>query len=123
MNDVQTTGVDPAGNPDLEVMHRDLIALQERLERSMEVATSIGAIEALTDQITEIAARVTSIGSVLLAQRTEEIAQHAAAVTATIPRIERELDDLEDCESMVRSVAGLLGTVDEAVRVATLVCR
>ena len=109
-------------NPDLRAMHRDLVVLVRRLEESIDAAPDVATIEAITERMAEVNARVTATGRVLLAAQTEEIARHAQAVSAAIPRIEKEIDHLEDSERMVRSVAALLGTVDEAVRVATLTC-
>ena len=110
-------------NPDLAAMHRDLIALVRRLEISIDSAPTAAAIGAISDQIVEVNARVTATGRVLLAQRTEEIARHAGAVAAAIPDVEREIEDLERFERVVGSVAAVLDAADEAVRVATLVCR
>jgi hypothetical protein len=108
-------------NPDLEAMHRDLVALAGRLERSIDNAPTAAAIGAITDQIVEVNARVTATGRVLLARQTEEIARHARAVSAAIPAIEEEIADPERCERLVRSITSMLGTVDDAVRMATLV--
>ncbi len=119
--DVTSAGAD--GNPDLWTMHRDLVALVKRLEESIDSAPDAAAIAAITEQIADVNARVTSTGGVLLANQTEEIASRAKAVSQAIPIIEKEIENLEDSERVVRSVAALLGTVDEAVRVATLACR
>lgn len=109
-------------NPDLEAMHRNLVALVRRLEESIDFAPDAQAIAAITEQMAEVNARVTSTGRVLLAAQTDEIARYAKAVSDAMPAIEREIETLQDCERMVRSVASLLGTIDEAVRVATLEC-
>jgi hypothetical protein len=109
-------------NPDLEAMHRNLVALVRRLEESIDLAPDAQAIAAITEQMAEVNARVTSTGRVLLAAQTDEIARYAKAVSDAMPAIEREIETLQDCERMVRSVASLLGTIDEAVRVATLAC-
>lgn len=109
-------------NPDLEAMHRNLVALVRRLEESIDFAPDVQAIAAITEQMAEVNARVTSTGRVLLAAQTDEIARCAKAVSDAMPAIEREIETLQDCERMVRSVASLLGTIDEAVRVATLAC-
>lgn len=110
------------GNPDLQAMHRDLIALVRRMEASIDSAPDAAAIVAITEQMAEMNARVTSTGRVLLARQTDEIARHAKAVSDAIPAIEKEIDDLRDCERMVAGVAALLGTVDEAMRFAKLAC-
>lgn len=109
-------------NPDLQALHRDLVALVRRLELSIDNAPDSAAIAAITEQMIEVNARVTATGRVLLAKQTEEISRLAKAVSGAIPAIEKEIENLQDCERMVRSVAALLGTVDEAVRVATLAC-
>jgi prefoldin subunit 5 len=111
----------PAGsgdNPDLEAMHRNLVALVRRLEESIDSAPDAPAIAAITEQMAEVNARVTSTGRA----QTEEIARYAQAVSNAIPAIEKEIETLQNCERMVRSVAALLGIVDEAVRIATLAC-
>lgn len=122
MNDVQSGDGAGLQNPDLEAMHRDLVGLVRRLELSIDAAPTIAAIEAIAQQIAEINARVTATGRVLLARQTEEIARHASAVADTIPLIEKQIDDVQDCEQMVRSVTALLGAVDDAVRIAALAC-
>ncbi len=122
MSRVDDMAAGSGDNPDLEAMHRNLLALVRRLEESIDSAPDASAIAAITEQMAEVNARVTSTGRVLLAAQTEEIARHARAVSNAIPAIEREIEKLQDCERMVRSVAALLGTVDEAVRVATLAC-
>ncbi len=121
------SGVDdvPPGSgdyPDIEAMHRNLVGLVRRLEEAIDSAPDAPAIAAITEQMAEVNARVTSTGRVLLAAQTEEIAHYAKAVSDAIPAIEMEIERLQDCERMVRSVTALLGTVDEAVRVATLAC-
>lgn len=107
-------------NPDLRKMHSNLVALMRSLEESIDTAPTAAAITAITEQMVEINTRVTAIGRVLLTQQTEEIARCAKAVAEAMPGIEGEIADLQDCQRMVRSVAALLGTVDDAVRLATL---
>lgn len=122
MSGLNTVPAGSGDNPDVQAMHRDLVALVHRLEESIDNAPDAAAIAAITEQMAEVNARVTSTGRVLLAKQTEEIARHARAVSEAIPAIETEVERLQDCERMVRSVAALLGTVDEAVRLATLAC-
>lgn len=110
-------------NPDLKAMHRDLIALVRRLEEAIDTAPTAAAIGAISDQIVEVNARVTATGRLLLASQTEEITRHARAVSAAIPGIEGEIEDLLRYERVVRSIATVLDVADEALRVATMVCR
>ena len=123
MNSDDTMAVGHGDNPDLHAMHRDLIALVRRLEGAIDSAPDAAAIVAITEQMAEVNARVTSTGRVLLARQTVEIARHAKAFSDAFPEIEREIDALRDCERIVAGVAALLGTADEAVRIATLTCR
>lgn len=122
MSSVDDVPAASGDNPDLKTVHRNLVALVRRLEESIDSAPNAPAIAAITEQMAEVNARVTSTGRVLLAAQTEEIARHAKAVSDAVPAIEKEIENLQDCERMVRSVTALLGTVDEAVRVATLAC-
>jgi len=108
---------------DLRTMHRDLIALVRRLEESLDNARDAAAVAAITEQMVEVNARVTSTGRVLLATQTEEISRRARAVSEAIPAIEREIEDLQRFEHLVRGIAGVLDAADEAIRVATMVCR
>ena len=110
-------------NPDLEAMHRELLALVCRLEVLIDRAPDAAAIGLLADQIVEVNARATAAGRVLLAAQTEGITRHAQAVSAAIPAIEEEIEDLQRLERLVRGIAGVLDAADEAIRVATLVCR
>lgn len=112
----------PARNNDLQRMHGELIGLVRRLELSIDEAPDAAAISTIAEQIAEVNSRVTATGRILLARQTDEIAQLTKAVSETIPEIEAELDELVRQERLVRSVAVVLGTVDEALRVATLVC-
>ena len=118
------SAMSPSGeNPDLKVMHRDLLSLVRRLELAIDDAPNAAAIAAISDQVVEVNARATAAGRVLLAVQTEEIAQHAHAVSAAIPAVEREIEDLERFERLVSGVAAVLDAADDAVRVATLMCR
>ena len=110
-------------NPDLKAMHRDLLSLVRRLELAIDDAPNAAAIAAISDQVVEVNARATATGRVLLAAQTEEIAQHAQAVSAAIPAVEREIEDLERFERLVSGVAAVLDAADDAVRVATRMCR
>ena len=110
-------------NPDLKAMHRDLVALVRRLELAIDDAPNAAAIATIADQVVEVNARATAAGRVLLAAQTEEIARHAQAVSAAIPAVEREIEDLERFEQLVSGVAAVLDAADDAVRVATLFCR
>jgi hypothetical protein len=110
-------------NPDLKAMHRDLLSLVRRLELAIDDAPNAAAIAAISDQVVEVNARATATGRVLLAVQTEEIAQYAQAVSAAIPAVEREIEDLERFERLVSGVAAVLDAADDAVRVATLMCR
>lgn len=116
----QSKGPPAAENPDLKAMHRDLIALVRRLELSVDAATTSGDIDAITQQIAEVNARVVAVGAVLFTRQTEEITRNAAAVARAVPLAEKEIDDLQDCERMVGSVTALLGTVDATIRTARL---
>lgn len=120
MSSLETDSAGVGGNPDLRTMHRDLVALVHRLEESIDAAKDAAAIAVITEQMVEVNARVTSTGRALLTSQTEEIARRAKAVSKAIPAIEKEIEDLQDCERMVGSIAALLGTVDEAVRIASL---
>ncbi len=110
-------------NPDLKAMHRDLLSLVRQLELAIDDAPNAAAIAAISDQVVEVNARATATGRVLLAVQTEEIARHAQAVSAAIPAVEREIEDLERFERLVSGVAAVLDAADDAVRVATLMCR
>lgn len=110
-------------NPDLKRMHGDLLALVRRLEASIDLAPDAQAIAAISDQIIEVNARATAAGRVLLAAQSDEISRHARAVSEAIPAIEDEIEDLQRYERLVRGIASVLDAADEAVRVATLVCR
>ena len=120
MSSVDSVPARSDDNPDLVAMHRDLVGLVHQLEESIDYAPDAPTIVAITEQMADVNARVTSIGRVLLAAQTEEITRHAKAVSDAIPAVEKEIKNLQDCKRLVSSVAALLGTVDEAVRVATL---
>jgi len=120
MSSVNIVSARSGDNPDLVAMHRDLVGLVHRLEESIDFAPDAPTIAAITEQMADVNARVTSIGRVLLAAQTKEITRHAKAVSEAIPAVENEVKNLQDCKRLVSSVAALLGTVDEAVRVATL---
>ncbi|GAA3262776.1 hypothetical protein GCM10020258_27440 [Sphingomonas yabuuchiae] len=89
MNSDDTMAVGPGDNPDLHAMHRDLVALVRRLEWAIDSAPDAAAIVAITEQMAEVNARVTSTGRVLLARQTDEIARHAKAFSDAVPEIER----------------------------------
>ena len=114
---------DKEENQDLAAMHRDLIALVRRLETSIDTAPSPAEIAAISDQIVEVNARVTKTGQVLLAAQTEEIARYTRAVTAAIQDVQREIEELEQFDRVISTVAAVLHAADEAVRVAGSLCR
>jgi len=122
MSGVDTLPARSGDNPDLQAMHYDFLGLVRRLEESIDTAPDVATIVKITEQMAEVNARVTSTGRVLLAAQTEEIARHAKVFSTAIPAITKEIESLQDCERMIRGISALLGTVDEAVRVATLAC-
>lgn len=54
-------------NRDLAAVHRGLIALPERLGRQMDECTTVAQVDALATRIQLTTARITAVGSVLLA--------------------------------------------------------
>jgi hypothetical protein len=107
-------------NPDLARMHRELVALVAQLERSIDDAPNAAAIGAISDQIVEVNARATAAGRLLLVAQSEEISRLARRVSAAIPDVQRQIEDLDRFEAVVRSVAGVLDAADGAIRAATL---
>lgn len=107
-------------NPDLARMHRELIALVAQLERSIDDAPNAAVIGAISDQIVEVNARATAAGRLLLVAQSEEISRLARRVSAAIPDVQRQIEDLDRLEAVVRSVAGVLDAADGAIRAATL---
>ena len=107
-------------NPDLARMHRELVALVAQLERSIDNAPNAAAIGAISDQIVEVNARATAAGRLLLVAQSEEISRLARRVSAAIPDVQRQIEDLDRLEAVVRSVAVVLDAADGAIRAATL---
>lgn len=107
-------------NPDLARMHRELVALVAQLERSIDDAPNAAVIGAISDQIVEVNARATAAGRLLLVAQSEEISRLARRVSAAIPDVQRQIEDLDRLEAVVRSVAGVLDAADGAIRAATL---
>lgn len=122
MSDGPKNGFRESGS-DLASMHRDLVALTRQLEESIDRAPDAAAIAAITDQITEVNARVTSTGRLLLIAQTDEIARLAGRVRAAMPDIAGEIERLEDVRRIVGGVTAMLGVVDETLRVANEICR
>lgn len=107
-------------NSDLARMHRELVALIAQLERSIDDAPNAAAIGVISDQIVEVNARATAAGRLLLVTQSEEISRLARRVSAAIPDVQRQIEDLDRFEAVVRSVAGVLDAADGAIRAATL---
>ncbi|WP_286880645.1 hypothetical protein [Sphingomonas sp.] len=107
-------------NSDLARMHRELVALIAQLERSIDDAPNAAAIGVISDQIVEVNARATAAGRLLLVAQSEEISRLARRVSAAIPDVQRQIEDLDRFEAVVRSVAGVLDAADGAIRAATL---
>ncbi len=107
-------------NPDLARMQHELVALVAQLERSIDDAPNADAIGAISDQIVEVNARATAAGRLLLVAQSEEISRLARQVSAAIPDVQRQIEDLDRFEAVVRSVAGVLDAADGAIRAATL---
>ncbi len=107
-------------NADLARMHHELGALVAQFERSIDVAPNAAAVGAISDQIVEVNARATAAGHLLLVDQSDEIARLARRVSSAIPEVERDIEDLDRFEAVVRSVAGVLDAADGAIRAATL---
>lgn len=122
MNNPRDGAPDTAPNQDLAAVHRGLIALVERLGRQMDDCTTASQVDAIATQIQQATARVTAVGSVLLAAQTSDIARLASTVTAAFPDLERAIADRERTEAAVASFTSLLRLVDETVNVARMVC-
>lgn len=112
-----------SGNTDLATLKDELDALAKQLELSIDTARTQEAIAAISDQIVEVSDRATAVGRLLLVAQTDEIARHARAVSAAIPAVEREIEDLDRFERVVESVAAVLDAADEAIRAASLLRR
>lgn len=123
MTRLDETGTPAGGNADLATMHRELIALGNRLEKSKDFAATPAAIDAISDQILAVNARTTALGSLLLVAQSDEIAARARRVSAAIPVVEREIEELGGFERIVTGVAAVLDAADEAIRAATILSR
>ena len=76
---------------------------------------------AIADEMSEVNARVTSLGRQLLTQQTDEIKRQSEAVLAEIPAIEKAVKQLDDLQKFIETTTAFLKVVDKAIGVAKLV--
>ena len=113
--------VPPAVNPDLNAVHTALVELVASLNTSIAQATTAAQVVAITDEIAEVNARVTSVGRQLLTQQSAAITRNAQAVAKAIPDVEAAIKKFDDLRAFVGGVTKFLAIVDKAINIAKLV--
>jgi hypothetical protein len=108
-------------NPDLKAVHTALLDLVAKLDASIPHNATAAQVNAITDEIAEVFARVNSVQRQLLTQQTAAISRHAAAVAKAIPDVEAAIKQIEDLRAFVGGVTKFLAIVDKAIDVAKLV--
>ena len=115
------TAAPPAVNPDLKAVHTALVELVADLNASIAQATTAAQVIAITDEIAEVNARVTSVGRQLLTQQTAAITRNAGAVAKAVPDVEAAIKKFDDLRAFIGGVTKFLAIVDKAIDVAKLV--
>ena len=111
----------PAANPDLVQLHAQLVVVVQRLDAAIGDAMNAGQISAISDEITEVNARVTNIGRQLLRKQTATITRLVGEVTAAIRDVEQTIAEVDDLKVFVNGMTDFLKLVDQVVDAAKLV--
>lgn len=114
-------GTPSAVNPDLKAIHNALIELVAKLNASIPNDATSTQVNAITDEIAEVFARVAAVQRQLLTQQTAAITRNAQAVTKAIPAVEAAIKKFDDLRAFVGGVTKFLSVVDKAIDVAKLV--
>lgn len=115
------TAAPSAVNPDLKAVHTALIELVAKLNASIPSDATSTQVNAITDEIAEVFARVASVQRQLLTQQTAAITRNAQAVAKAIPDVEAAIKKFDDLRAFVGGVTKFLAIVDKAIDVAKLV--
>lgn len=108
-------------NPDLQALHTALVHLVRDLNDAIGRAKTSAEVIAIANEISDVNARVTSLGNQLLTQQTEDIKRETTAVLAEIPTIEKAIKQLDDVQKFIQTATEFLKVVDKAIGVAKLV--
>ena len=110
-----------AVNPDLAMLHSELIALVVELDAAVGRAKDASEVTGLLDEISEVNARITNVGRQLFTQQTVKITAGVAKVTAAKGEALAAVKKLESVKSVIQAVTKFLSLVDNVVGIAKLV--
>jgi hypothetical protein len=105
-------------NPDLAMIHRQLVGLVTKLDLAIDDAVDAAQVKVLTEQIEQTNVRVSAIGRELFAHSSEEISAAAVILSSRFPQIEEALVNLAKIDALVTGVTGMLKLADAAVELA-----
>ena len=116
--DTTTGSLGELKNPDLAMMHRQLVGLVTKLDLAIDDAVDAAQVKVLTEQIEQTNVRVSAIGRELFARSSEEISATAVVLSSKFPEIEEALANLAKIDALVTGVTGMLKLADAAVELA-----
>lgn len=116
-----STGATPSVNPDLKVVHSELVALAIDLDAAIANARTSSEVNVILDELSEVNARVSMVGRQLFTQQTAKIKTRAEAVLDGIASTKAAIKQLNDIKSFIQTVTGFLGLVDKLLATAKLV--
>jgi len=108
-------------NPDIAALHRTLLDLLDTLTARQEAATDPATIQALGQQMHEVAVRLTRAQQALFAQQTAAIGAAIDEVNQAKADVDKAVAQIEQINKVVEAITGFLGLVDKALGIAKLV--
>lgn len=109
-----------AENPSLRELHRELIALAERLARAQQEAATVEAIRALGNEHTEVTARIIIVGNLLFREQTAKIEAAMQAVRDGRAALDAAIEKIDRLNAFLKVISKFLGLVDKVIDTAKL---
>jgi hypothetical protein len=107
-------------NPDIAALHQTLVDLLDTLTARQEAATDPATIQALSQQMHEVAFRLTGAQNALFAQQTAAIGAAVDEVVQAKADVDKAVAQIEQINKVIATITGFLGLVDKALNLAKL---
>lgn len=108
-------------NPDIAALHASLVDLLDTLTAKQEAATDPAVIQALSQQMHEVAFRLTKAQNALFAQQTAAIGAAVDKVNQAKGDVDKAVAQIEQINKVVGTITSFLGLVDNVLAVVKLI--
>lgn len=105
-------------NPDLLRISQSLNDVANQIHSAAMQTDDPGAYLALNNELIEVNHRITMVGAVIFAQRSQAVAGAAQQVEASKGEIEQAIQDIADISQFLQAASSFLGLVDTAIDLA-----